>query len=134
MRRGKREGRRREEEEEEQGMEQEEQIKKRGEGGEKRSRVLKSTKETLLSHIRKLWHEVKQVLCEYFLGNMSLSEVLNLVRLSRHRVALQVPPEDRIHLIIQIMLEVGGIGGSCFRIMGSRQTCYKIRKTNITPL
>ena len=94
MRRGKREGRRREEEEEEQ-------IKKRGEGGEKRSRVLKSTKETLLSHIRKLWHEVKQVLCEYFLGNMSLSEVLNLVRLSRHRVALQVPPEDRIHLIIQ---------------------------------
>ena len=73
----------------------------RGRRREKRNRVLKSTKMTLLSHIRKLWHEVKQILCEYFLGNMSFSEVLNLVRLSRHRVALQVPPEDRIHLIIQ---------------------------------
>ena len=111
MRRGKREGRRR----------------------EKRNRVLKSTKATLLSHIRELWHEVKQVLCENFLGNVSLSEVLNLVRLSRHRVALQVPPEDNSsnHTI---MLEVGGIGGSCFRIRDSRQTCCKIGKTNITPL
>jgi len=69
---------------------------RKGRGGrEKGYRVLKSTKVTLLSHIRKLWHEVKQILCEYFLGNVSLSEVFNLVRLSRHRVALQVPPEDR---------------------------------------
>ena len=53
-------------------------------------------------NIRELWHEVKQVLCEDFLGNVSLSEVLNLVRLSCHRLALQVPPEDGIHLIIQV--------------------------------
>ena len=52
-------------------------------------------------NIRELWHEVKQVLSEDFLGYVSLSKVLNLVWLSRHRLALQVIPEGRTHLNIQ---------------------------------